>query len=404
MNVKIYLDNKPDKDQNCQIFFVVTGSGKRAKISSGIKVNPKNFSGNTIARKEPSADLKNAILQAKVSLLNKIIAEASLKIMDITPDQLKKAFLDRMDKEAEKDKLDLSGKHLVVSYLMDYEKSYAPIHKHNTVRGIKQVRDHIEKFDPTITLEDINHTWLNKYCGHLVILDMQDSTIKDRHLKVIKSACREAARNGIQISDQVDKFRWKSQPKQPFFATWEEVEKIAKITDFVMPIMEKVRDLFIISCYTGLRDSDIRMITPQSIFKQGGHQMLRIKMVKTGFDYSIPMAEQVVKILKKYDYKPPLVSQQKYNQFIKKVAQIVTEGQAAKSKSSGNKSKIELVNRSNMFTTHTGRRTFGRRFLDRGGSLVVLSKIFGHSDTSTTLRYIGYQPQEVVSEFVKVFC
>lgn len=403
MNVKIYIDTKPDKDQNCQIFFVVTGSGQRAKISAGIKVNPKNFVGNSIARKEPSSDLKNAILQAKLSRLNKIIAEASLKIMDITPDQVKKAFLDRMEKEAEKDKLDLSGKHLVVSYLLDYEKSYAPIHKHNTVRGIKQVRDHIEKFDASITMEDINHTWLNKYCGHLVELDMEDSTIKDRHLKVIKSACREARRNGIVISDQVDKFRWKAQRKQPFFATWEEVEKIAKITDFVMPIMEKVRDLFIISCYTGLRDSDIRMITPQSIFKQGGHTMLRIKMVKTGFDYSIPLAEQVVKILKKHEFKPPVVSQQKYNQFIKKVAQVVTEGQATRNKSSGNKSKIELVNRCNMFTTHTGRRTFGRRFLDKGGSLVVLSKIFGHSDTSTTLRYIGYQPQEVVSEFVKVF-
>ena len=131
--------------------------------------------------------------------------------------------------------------------------------------------------------------------------------------------------------------------------------------------------------------------------------MLRIKMVKTGFDYSIPLAEQVVKILKKHEFKPPVVSQQKYNQFIKKVAQVVTEGQATRNKSSGNKSKIELVNRCNMFTTHTGRRTFGRRFLDKGGSLVVLSKIFGHSDTSTTLRYIGYQPQEVVSEFVKVF-
>ena len=403
MNVKIYIDAKPDKDQNCQIFFVVTGSGQRAKISSGIKVNPKNFAGNSIARKEPSSDLKNAILQAKLSRLNKIIAEASLKIMEITPDQVKKAFLDRMDKEAEKDKLDLSGKHLVVGYLGEYEKMYAPIHKHSTVRSLKQVRDHIEKFDPNITLEDINHTWLNKYCGYLIDLDLQDSTIKDRHLKTIKAACREARRNNIQISDQVDKFRWKSQPKQPFFATWEEVEKIAKITDFVLPIMEKVRDLFIISCYTGLRDSDIRMITPQSIFKQGGHQMLKIKMVKTGFDYSIPMAEQVVQILKKYDFKPPMVSQQKYNQFIKKVAQVVTEGQATKSKSSGNKRKTELVNRCNMFTTHTGRRTFGRRFLDKGGSLVVLSKIFGHSDTSTTLRYIGYQPQEVVSEFVKVF-
>lgn len=403
MNAKIYLDTKPDKDSNCQLFFIITGSGKRSKIFSGIKINPKNWDGQTIGRKESNADLKNSILQAKFSLLNRIIAEAAIRQASYTPDQIKQAYVDRMESQSQGESKDLSGKTLLVHYMYEYEESYKNIHKYNTVRQIKQVRDKIIEHDPNITLEDINHTWLNKYCGHLVELDLEDSTIKDRHLKAIKSVCREAARNGIKISDQVDKFKWKSQKKQPFFATWDEVEKIYQIKDFAMPIMEKVRDLFIISCYTGLRESDMKMITPEAIYTQGSQKMLRIKMVKTGYEYSIPLAKQVLTILAKYNYSSPKVSQQKYNSLIKKVAQVVVTGTGSKTRSSGNKRKIESINRCNLFTTHTGRRTFGRRFLDKGGSLIVLSKIFGHSDTSTTLRYIGYQPQEVVSEFVKVF-
>lgn len=403
MNAKIYLDTKPDKESNCQLFFVITGSGSRSKIFSGLKINPKNWDGQTISRKESNADLKNSILQAKFSLLNRIIAEASIRQASYTPDQIKKFFIDRMQRQSKGESKDLTGKTLLVHYLHQYEETYKNINKHNTIRGIKQVRDKIEQFDPEITLEDINHNWLTKYCGHLVELDLQDSTIKDRHLKGIKSVCNEAIRNGITISDQVDKFRWKAQNKQPFFATWEEVENIYRIKDFTMPIMEKVRDLFIISCYTGLRESDMKMITPEAIYTQGTQKMLRIKMVKTGYEYSIPLAQQVLTILAKYNYYSPSVSQQKYNALIKKVAQIVVTGTGQKTKSSGNRRKIESINRCDLFTTHTGRRTFGRRFLDKGGSLVVLSKIFGHSDTSTTLRYIGYQPQEIVSEFVKVF-
>ena len=403
MNAKIYLDTKPDKESNCQLFFVITGSGQRSKIFSGIKINPKNWDGQTINRRESNADLKNSILQAKFSALNRIIAEASIRMMNTTPEEIKKAFIEKSSSQSAQDNKTLGGKTLFVKFLKEHENTYKNIHKQSTIRSIKQVKDRIESFDPEINIEDINHNWLVRYCTHLVDLEMQDSTIKYRHLKLIKSACKEATRNGIVVSDHVGKFRWSAQPKQPFFATWEEVEKIYQIPDFTFPIMEKIRDLFIISCYTGLRDSDMRLIKPEAIFSQGKQKMLKIKMVKTGFEYSIPLAEQVLKILAKYNYSPPSVSQQKYNELIKIVAQMVVTGESTVVKTSGNKRKTKTVKRCDMFTTHTGRRTFGRRFLDKGGSLIVLSKIFGHSDTSTTLRYIGYQPQEVVSEFLKVF-
>lgn len=402
MNAKIYLDPKQDSNGNCQLFFHITGSGTKSKIFSGIKVVEENWSNGRILKREYNGDLKNSILQTKFSILARIIAEAELKGLKSTPAEIKSVFQTKIDQQ-EKGMTTLAGNHLLTGYLDYYENVYKTIYKHNTIRGIKQVRDHVEKFDPQVTMEGINHTWLVKYCSYLVKLELEDSTIKDRHLKSIKAAAKEALRNGIPVSDQVEKFRWKSTAKQPFFATWEEVQAIKAITEFVLPIQERVRDLFILSCFTGLRESDLREIQKDHISKQGEQIMLRVRVVKTDFDYSIPLGKEVFAILEKYKFKVPTMSQQEYNREIKNIARIVVKGQGQKVKSSGNKRTVKQMERHELYTTHTGRRTFGRRFLDRGGSLIVLSKIMGHKNTETTLRYIGYQPQEVVSEFMKVF-
>jgi integrase len=401
MNASIYLDKKPDTEGKQQIFFDVKSKNKRARFYSGIKVSAENFNGSSISKKEFNADLKQALLQAKFSTLTNIIAEAKIKGLELEPQEIKQEYYNRSEAKAEKQASKPSN--LLSEYFDYFEGQYRTIYKHNTIRGFKQVKDHIITFDPAITIQDINQSWLVGYCSYLVNLELDDSTIKDRHLKCIKAVTKEARRNGITVSDQVDKFRWKSQPKQPFFATWEEVEAIAKIKDFVMPIQERIRDIFLLSCYTGLRDSDLKEIRKENIFKQNNQSMLQVRVVKTNFDYAIPLSAKVEEIFRKYRYEIRTVSQQEYNREIKNIARIVVKGELLKVKNSGNKRITEIMARYKFFTSHTGRRTFGRRFLDKGGSLVVLSKIYGHKNLETTLKYIGYQPQEIVAEFNKVF-
>lgn len=50
----------------------------------------------------------------------------------------------------------------------------------------------------------------------------------------------------------------------------------------------------------------------------------------------------------------------------------------------------ELSNRLGFhFSNHTLRRTFGRELFRSGVSIVVIATIFGHSNTSTTMKYLG---------------
>jgi site-specific recombinase XerD len=115
------------------------------------------------------------------------------------------------------------------------------------------------------------------------------------------------------------------------------------------------------------------------------------------------LGAKVFGILQKYDFKVPVISNQAFNREIKHVAHRVVTGSFVKTNTSGSKVTETIIPRHKMFSAHTARRSFARHMLDKGASLIIVSKILGHSTTETTLIYAGYQPQEVVSEFQKVF-
>lgn len=400
MKTKIYLDSKADKEGKNQVFFYIVGGGSRSKIFSGVKIDPANWHNGIIGKNEENHDLKNSLIQARFAILSRIITESRLNLSVLSTEAIKQKYLSKLE---EKKAPSVHQKNLLVDYMEFYKDKYLSSKKENTSRGIKQVITHVRAFDPAITVEGLDHTWLNGYCKYLVGKTLQDSTIKERHLKEIKGVCKEAAKNGIKIKETVLTFEWESKSKQPFAATWQEVEAILAIREFVLPMQEKVRDLFILACNTGLRNSDWYQFSKINLQTQADQNMLHVHLTKTNFDYSIPINRQVMEILLKYNFEIPAISQQEFNRQIKLVAQMVVTGQSSKVKMIGHKRHVEIRERAKLFSSHTGRRTFGRHFLDRGGSVYVLAQIFGHKSIETTLKYIGYQPQEVINEYRKVF-
>lgn len=401
MRINTYLESRPDLDGKKGIYFFISANGKRAKLFSGVKIDPGNWIDGKIGRKEIDNNLKNSIIQTKLSLLSKIVTEAGLKLLKPSPEEVKQEFLFRISKGEEKKVL--TQKHSIIDFIAAYKMKYANVRKPSTLRAVDQVTAKIKKFDPNSTLEGMTQDWILRYCSFLVGENIQDSTIKLRHLKTLKFLTKDALQLGIKVPSHIDKFKWKSQSKQQFFATWDEVEAIMNLTEFQYPFQEKVRDLFILSCFTGLRFSDLVKISRNNISTQSGQKMLRVVVVKTGFDYQIPLNAKVFELLEKYDYKVPVISNQAFNREIKHVAEKVVTGTFVKTTSSGSNSSETTVPRHKMFSAHTARRSFARHMLDKGASLIIVSKILGHSTTETTLIYAGYQPQEVVAEFQKVF-
>ena len=84
--------------------------------------------------------------------------------------------------------------------------------------------------------------------------------------------------------------------------------------------MDRVRDLFLIGCCTGLRFSDLSLLSSDNI--DNVESVITIKTVKTGRTVVIPFGNAIVRqILQKYDNELPRVpSNQKFNDYIKEIA------------------------------------------------------------------------------------
>ncbi len=156
---------------------------------------------------------------------------------------------------------------------------------------------------------------------------------------------------------------------------------------------DRVRDTFIIGCYTGLRFSDLSQLTAEMITPD---DTIKIKTIKTGEVVIIPLHWMVKKILLKYDYQlPRVISNQKMNEYLKKIANevklntVVSYGKTQGTlKATGERKKSEMI------STHTARRSFATNMYLAGVPTVSIMLITGHRTETAFMKYIKITKDE----------
>lgn len=126
--------------------------------------------------------------------------------------------------------------------------------------------------------------------------------------------------------------------------------------------LDKVRDLFMFQCHTGLAYCDMASLTKDDI-KNG---MIVKKRQKTDVKSTIPILDVTQRILEKYDYQLPVLSNQKYNSYLTEIKDIC-----------GIDKKI---------TSHLARHTMATILLNKGINPDIIAKILGHSNSRVTLK------------------
>jgi integrase len=95
------------------------------------------------------------------------------------------------------------------------------------------------------------------------------------------------------------RFKTVEEPTESICLTEKELKRLYELDLQDNPRLEKVRDLFIIGCYTGLRFSDLSQLTKANINKSGS--VVKVNTQKTGEVVMIPLKSQVKEILLKYE-------------------------------------------------------------------------------------------------------
>lgn len=161
--------------------------------------------------------------------------------------------------------------------------------------------------------------------------------------------------------------------KQLVFLTDDEVKQLESY-EFAQPRLERVRDYYMFSVYTGLAYNEAFCLKPEHIVKGfDGQDWIKMIRLKTQREINVPLLPQAKRLIEKYhlsdeqEYILPTMSNQKMNSYLKEVADIV-----------GIKKHL---------THHTARKTFASTILLYNDvPIEIVSKLLGHANISITQK------------------
>ena len=141
--------------------------------------------------------------------------------------------------------------------------------------------------------------------------------------------------------------------------------------------LNKVRDCFIFQCYTGLAYSDMAQLTKDDITDD----VIIKRRQKTDIQYVVPLLPVAKNILEKYDYQLPIISNQKYNQWLKFLG--------------------ELSGLNKSLHSHLARHSFSCMLLNSGVDMKTISRTLGHSNSKITEHTYAFMNNETVIDNVR---
>lgn len=196
-----------------------------------------------------------------------------------------------------------------------------------------------------------------------------DDATSCNYLQKIKTFFLHAHNAGKILSNPADGLKIKRGQKENIkYLTEEQLIRVRVCDCKGITRLEGIRDCFVFCCFTGLAYSDLAELQPEDFKRNArGQYYIKKKRIKTGVTFCTVLLEDAIDIAKKYNFRLPVKSNQKYNAYLKELG--------------------DLAFAPFPLTTHVARHTAATYLLNKGIPIEVVSKILGHSTTKETYRY-----------------
>jgi len=190
-----------------------------------------------------------------------------------------------------------------------------------------------------------------------------------------------------------------------------------KFENSLSPTLQRIKDVFVFGCTSGLRYSDIFMLSSKNFEQQNEHWYLKVKSQKTKTFTSIKLPSYAIRIYKKYEpknTKTPVfgnISLFNFNKNLKTLGEIagfttpleVSREKQGKPKDLNKASAKEQLRFCDKMSSHMMRRTAITTLLILGMPEHLVRKISGHSSASKSFnRYVHYAQVYMDKEIEKV--
>ena len=391
--------------ENVPIRMRVNFASKRIEFTTGYRIDAAKWDADKQRVKNGCSNkLKQSASEINASLLEYYTEIHSIfkrfEVEDImpTPEQIKEAFnaLHKPVSDEPKPKKEA----LLCDFFQVFDDFVEDCGRQSnwtdsTFEKFAAVKNHLTNFREGLTFEFFDERGLNDYVGYLRdVKEMRNTTI-GKQLSFLKWFLRWAFKKGVHQNNAYDSYKpkLKSTQKKIIFLTWDELNRLR---EFKIPsnkqALERVRDIFLFQCFTGLRYSDVFNLRRSDI--KGDH--IEVTTVKTSDSLIIELNNHSKAILDKYkdvafedDKVLPVITNQKMNDYLKELAELAGINEPVRQTYyRGNERIDEVTPKYALLGTHAGRRTFICNALALEIPPQVVMKWTGHSDYKAMKPYI----------------
>ena len=410
MNVKFKL-KEPNQTKPTLILLKAYIDSERLVYSTGQKIEPKYWNTNkmkTNRAKGYSSDFANLD-----TWLDHLATELKKTYLNIKNEgrkpslvELKQSLDNFTHNKSSNSPLELFD--FIESFIRDRQENprYSKGTTKNYVTHFNNLKEFAEKRGEKFGFVDINIGLFNELLAFYTKKGHSENH-KHKQIQTLKVFLNEAYERGLTTNANHNKkwYKVKKETVQNFSLEKNELVELYNKDFSDNPRLDKVRDLFLIGCYTGLRFSDFTELKASNIeTKDDGREYIVLKTVKTKDLLEIPINGVVQSILHKYKMKPPRgISNQKMNQYLKEVFKAAKINRKVTISQYDQKGKMIEVNipLSEIISTHAARRSFATIAYKSGVSTIDIMQITGHKKESTFLKYINITKEDTAKRLAE---
>ena len=388
------------------IYLIIRYDKQKLVYSTGVKIIPELWDKKSrsitedkeLLKKYPVMDDHLSIVKIELNK-HKTALEGLLIMCKVNdhipvPEKLKLMLDDKLNK-----KRSSSSRYTFFTWIDHFIKTTK--RRAITIKGYKTTQNHLIEFQKVynrrIDFDTIDLDFYDEFVQFFNDKNSKANTI-GKNVKNLKVFLNEAAERGYHnnMIFRHKKFKVQEEDTDQIYLTEEEILKIYNLDLTNKRRLDRVRDIFVAACYTGLRFADLNQINVNNIKEEATGNLLKVMTRKTGETVVIPLNDIVKIILEKNNGELPRIpTNQKFNESLKDLGELAEINEKIPITSTkGGLPDSESVPKYIKITTHTARRSFSTNAFLADIPVISIMKITGHRTEKSFLKYIRIDNEE----------
>ncbi len=399
--VKTMIYIKKDKAKlngDCPLYIKVIFNRQSITLATGKYISEERWKQTDNLRRVLRQDKEKVLkefLDLYILKINKIYNQLERNQDKISIEEFKLKILDKEVEETKPCILDIIQIHNThFAKLVNIgERTSASLQKYERVKELIRIFNLKTFGTEKVLIDKINSSYIynlesylkfeSEYKGKLGI--QNNSLVK--YFKNLKTICNYAIKMEILEKNPFNLYSGKIKVTDATYLTADELKRIENKI-FSIDRLERVKDIFLFSCYTGYSPIDALKLTRKNIIQDADKNLwIKTNRQKTGTKDNVPILPPVLKIINKYQFEGdellPKISNQKMNAYLKEIA--------------------DLVGIDKNLTWYVARHTFATTVtLGNGVKMENVSAMLGHTTIKQTQHYAKVLDQNVVRDMQKL--